>query len=132
MSFSQKKTPKQVQTKNYPQLEDTNEYNVDQKFETLPTREGAVAVTDYTVTADLQDLEEQIKSMMEVSEHMDKYNNGRAWICKVCGKEGKLGQIKIHIESNHITGVSHTCNICGKTSRSRNALGMHKPIYYKK
>ena len=98
----------------------------------MPTTEGAVAVPDYTVTADLQDLEEQIKSMMEVSEHMDKYNNARACICKVCGMEGMLGNIKSHIESNHITGVSHTCNICGKTSRSRDALGKHKSTYHKK
>ena len=31
-----------------------------------------------------------------------------------------------HIEANHITGVSHSCDICGRTSRSRNALRKHK------
>ena len=35
-------------------------------------------------------------------------------------------QMPRHVESNHITGVSHACDICGKVSRSRNALSMHK------
>ena len=47
-----------------------------------PRIEGTVAVTDYTVSADLQDLDDQIKSMMEVSENMTS-KNGRARICKV-------------------------------------------------
>merc|ERR1719319_980838 len=128
-----KKAPKQFQTKHYPQegSNETNLSNLVEKLETLPTGEGTVAVTEYTVAADLQDLEEQIKSMMEVGDHMDKYNTGKTRICKVCGKEGHLTMIKRHIESSHITGVSHTCNICGKTSRSRNALGMHKSTYHK-
>ena len=30
-----------------------------------------------------------------------------------------------HIEANHITGVSHACDTCGKTSRTRDALWKH-------
>jgi len=101
------------------------------KVEACPPVQGVAAVTDYTVTADLENLEEQIKSMMEVSEHKDKYNNGRSVICKICGKEGHRSDMKKHIEAKHITGVSHTCNICGKTSRSRNGLNKHVLLHHK-
>merc|ERR1719319_2232659 len=82
--------------------------------------EGSVAVVDpYTVAADLQDLDEQINSMMEVSEKRASANRGnrKLMTCKVCGKEDQSFNIKALIEANHITGASHPCNICGKTSR---------------
>merc|ERR1712129_399373 len=93
--------------------------------------EGSVAVVDpYTVAADLQDLDEQINSMMEVSENLvggsGIHGNRKARVCKVCGKEGHQANIKAHIEANHLTGPSHPCNICGKTSRSRHGLRLHK------
>merc|ERR1712150_56598 len=74
----------------------------------------AEPIAHFTVAGDLQDLDGKINSMMEYSENKDKYNHGRARICKVCGKEGKMGDIQKHIESNHITGIAHTCDICGK------------------
>jgi len=91
-------------------------------------KEGTVAVTDFTVAADLQDLDEQIKSVMEVSENIlgGVYGNRKAIICKACGKEGVYSNIKKHIESIHLGGLTHTCNICGKTSRSRSGLYHHK------
>ena len=52
---------------------------------------------------------------------------GKAYACNECGKEGQWANIKTHIESNHITGnISHSCDICGKISRSRNGLRLHK------
>merc|ERR1712150_202316 len=96
------------------------------KVESSPCQEGTVAATDYTVAADLQDLDDKIKSMMMFSENHAGGTYGRARICKVCGKEGLMSNIKQHIESNHITGVSHTCNICGTTARTRDAMGHHK------
>jgi len=102
-------------------------YNYVTKVEPTPPREGTVAVADYT--ADLQSLDEKIKSMIGLSEN--KLGSGAranelAKICKVCGKKGTMGDIVRHIEVNHITGVSHTCNICGTTARSRPAMTMHK------
>merc|ERR1712129_393406 len=88
--------------------------------ETSPPLEGTVAVTD------MQDLDIKIKSMMMFSENHAGGNHGKARICKVCGKEGEMGQIFNHIEANHITGVSYTCNICGTTTRSKNAMRKHK------
>merc|ERR1712204_123433 len=101
------------------------------KVETSPILEGTVAVIDYTVAADLQDLDDKIKAMMTFSENKTKDGRESARICKVCGKEDKLSNIKDHIEANHITGVSHSCNICGKTSRTRHALRVHTSSYHK-
>merc|ERR1719319_1171740 len=101
------------------------------KVETLPPLEGTVAVTDYTVAANLQDLDDKIKSMMMFSENHAGKKSGRARICKVCGKEGKKDHIVNHIEANHITGVSHTCIICGTVARSRAALAVHRSIKHR-
>ena len=56
-----------------------------------------------------------------------------SWKCKVCGKmtKGSLTQMKRHVET-HLEGVSHTCNQCGKVSRSGTALSMHVHIYHRK
>jgi len=92
--------------------------------------EGTEVATDFIATADLQDIDNKVKSMMKTSENRMKGKEGRARICKVCGKEGPMRDIMNHIEVHHITGVSHPCNICGKSSRSRPALKMHKTTYH--
>ena len=48
----------------------------------------------------------------------------------MCGKQTASKNMPSHIEANHITGISHSCNICGKTSRSRDALRKHKHTYH--
>ena len=71
---------------------------------------------------------EKVQSMMDKSEKT--YLNGarRAFykICKVCGKEGTGGNIKAHIESNHLQGVLIPCNLCNENFASRNSLKLHK------
>ena len=126
----QKKPPKPVKQRSYRKQESPTP-DTSNPVEASPPLEGAVAVTDYTVAADLQDLDDKIKSMMMFSENLTTkpakgHSSGRARICKVCGKEGEMSHIRDHIEANHITGVSHTCNICGTTTRSRPAMAMHK------
>ena len=78
---------------------------------------------------DLSYLESEIQSRMEIGQSL-MFNNQnkifKAHVCKVCGKEGMRNDIKKHIESNHLEGLSFPCNMCEKTSRSRNALFMHK------
>ena len=94
-------------------------------------KEGNKGSTDFIKSTDLQDLDGTIKSMIEISDKLIDTKHGRVRICKVCGKEGELGNIKIHVESAHITGVLHTCNICGKTVRSRNALWRHNSKHHR-
>ena len=49
---------------------------------------------------------------------------------KLMDKSNKAGKKitmeKMQIVEKHITGISHICNICGKSVKSRYALRMHK------
>ena len=58
------------------------------------------------VSGALKELEESVRAMMEKSQN--NYANGqqKAYLCKVCGKEGKGNAIKDHIEANHLEGIS--------------------------
>ena len=93
---------------------------------------GTVSLLKTHVGADLDQLDEQIKSMLDLTENFIHCNyptrklRRRAHICKVCGKEGKNSDVRRHIEANHISNFSHSCDTCGKTYRSRNGLGQHK------
>ena len=96
--------------------------NVNPNFETKSSQVALVSV-------DANQLDEQIKSMMTRTEN--DINMGtrkvKGYACNVCGKEDQGPNIKQHIEANHITSnISHSCDICGKISRSRNGLRQHK------
>ena len=109
--------------------------NVSPENELVVARESEkvlALVNDKTNTTDIQSLDQQVKSMMTFSENagpwQGKARQGKARICKVCGKEGSMMNIMSHIEKNHITGISIPCELCGKLFKSRNGLSCHK--YY--
>ena len=81
---------------------------------------------DTSTTADLEKFHQQIESMMTKKLDTFLYGSKMAWACNLCGKEATQGQIRRHIESKHITGVRHKCDLCHKTSKSRYALEVHK------
>ena len=90
--------------------------------------EKAIAFTDQaTNNTDLESLDQQVKSMMLVSENADPYKKGgvKARICNMCGKEGSMDGIMKHIEANHIAGISVPCGPCGKIFKSRASLKDH-------
>ena len=92
-----------------------------------------VAVHETTVSGDFQKLDEQIHSMITKSDQHVSLGNGRQGFlatCNVCGKEAAYQNMPRHVEANHITGVSHECDICGKMSRSAHGLRQHKKIYH--
>jgi len=128
-----KKTPKQMQSRNPRVAMASDIKSYVGKVESDPPLDGTVAVSDFTRAADLQDLDEKIKSLMESTDRTISVGNQKRalMVCKVCGKEGQLGNIQKHIESIHITGVSHTCDICGKVLRSKNAFFQHKYLHNK-
>ena len=103
-------------------METSRDENLPKKDESFSSEMPVALVSD-----DVQELNEKVKSLMDFSENRVANGKGRARICKVCGKEGEMANIKTHIESNHITSnISHSCDICGKISRSMNGLRQHK------
>ena len=119
-----KKAPKSSQAKKSTQPEGILSAILDKVACGFPPEE---TVTDFSPAADLQALDDKIRSMMAKSEKRAS-DNRKGRICTECGKEGPWNVIRDHIEANHITGVSHTCDICGKESRSRNGLKQHKSL----
>ena len=88
--------------------------------------EGQAALTcSSTVNVNFEDLDEQVKSMMTRSGVNRASDGSRAAVCTVCGKEGQWVSVRNHVEAHHITGISHSCNLCGKTTGTRHALHMH-------
>ena len=94
--------------------------------------ERQIALTNSTVHVNLSELDDQVKSMMAKSDVNLDSKGQRATICTMCRKEGQWNGIRDHIEANHITGVSHTCHICGKITRTRVKLGHHMKQFHRK
>ena len=96
-------------------------------FETQTER--TLSLVNSTVSTDLNQLDEQIKSMIDSSENFVTRKNGkqqRAYVCKMCSKELRdMTDMTRHVEANHLTDIAHSCDICGKISRSRNGLRLH-------
>ena len=71
---------------------------------------------------------QKVKSLMKSSDNSDpnSKSGSRTRICKICGQEGPVQDIKSHIEANHIAGISIPCDLCGKLFKSRHSLGSHK------
>lgn len=63
----------------------------------------------------------------KINSMLEKADDGtKTWRCTVCRKVGtRKSHMRIHIEGKHIEGASFPCEICGKTSRSRNGLANH-------
>ena len=81
------------------------------------SHDSVVAVTSDKISVDLQDLDQQIMSMITKSEVSAGNGHGKMATCNICGKQGPFHHMPNHIEANHITGLSHACDICGKVSR---------------
>ena len=110
--------------KSNPIIDDNPSGEEDKPFSMVPVSH---------VSEDVQQFDEGVKSMMEVNENTINTGNKvrRVWTCKVCGKEGQWANIKTHIEANHIINdITHSCDICGKSSRSRHGLRLHKEKYH--
>ena len=80
-----------------------------------PFLENTVAIPDQIF---LGGLDEQIDSMVATTDKIDPIRKNLKLVsCTACGKEGSRIDVKRHIEAKHIDGVSHNCEVCGKTAR---------------
>ena len=76
-------------------------------------------------------LDERCDSMIE--KLLDKFQGKTVYECKVCGKQAlHKGDMRKHIEANHLEGVLVSCSKCEKTFRSRNSLAVHTSSVHKK
>ena len=94
-----------------------------------PTETSFAADINYERAGmELQQLDDQIKLLIRRSENMVQSGETkkRGYICQVCGKEGDRTGIRRHIEAHHITGIVHSCDLCGKGSKSRDGLRRHR------
>ena len=92
-------------------------FHPDNQTSASPNMAVATMSNNATVSADLEDLDDQIRSMITKSDVSAGGRIGKMSTCNICGKEGPYSAMPRHIEANHITGVSHACDICGYTSR---------------
>ena len=120
------------QKSNFPN--DSEQFdNLDSKVKSENSKETSIPLKGNTTTKDLEELDLEVKSMMEVSENAapGKFR-GRGRICKVCGKEGVSAAIIQHIESHHAARLSIPCRLCGNIFSTRQSLMIHKSKYHRK
>ena len=94
----------------------------DQTFASSEMRVATIS-KNAVVHADLEDLDNQIRSMITKSNVSS--SGGKMATCNICGKEGPYKDMPRHVEANHIIGVSHACNVCGIISRSKDGMRQH-------
>merc|ERR1719509_165760 len=105
----EEETVETVETKSFAKVSETT------------TKEETLAISDHGNDA----LDAQILLMVEVTDVSLGGNNGRKVVCTLCGKEGRRLDIFRHVEANHITGLSHSCTVCGKPYKTRDTLRLH-------
>ena len=124
-------------TKNMSQTAKADQQKIIPKERVSLNTSTEVAISNQS-RADLQALDEKVKSMIEKGERMIQhgtYPNGMprqetSYVCKVCGKEDKLTNIRNHIEANHLEGISLPCDFCHKTFSTRSYLNRHKNAFH--
>ena len=82
----------------------------------------------------INELGDKIESMMFKGKNLIKHSEGRetaAYVCKVCGKEGLGGDIRRHVETNHLEGILIPCKFCEQTFKSRRAFTQHIHKHHK-
>ena len=76
-------------------------------------------IAETRISTTNEQLAETIKLMLEKVDGI--------WRCTQCGKTNKdRSNMRKHIETNHIEGISYTCDQCQKQCRSKSGLYQHR------
>ena len=112
------KEPRQKLTKKESKPIEDISYKV---MEMQPITDTKIELVENLTISTNDELDEKLNSMLEKVDGI--------WTCTVCGKtdptQNNKACLKRHIEGKHIGGLSHPCNSCGKTFRSKNSLQWH-------
>ena len=101
-------TNKQNPAKKEKSQEQWKTSNLGHQKSTTPNT--TVAVTNNQISTNLQDLDQQIETMMTTTDVRSADGKGYVATCNICGKQAPYRNMPSHIEANHITGVSHACD----------------------
>ena len=124
-TFNNRKEEKE----NEAMLTDIKE-QMEEKFLKANHEDKAIALSSLDESYDsLNKLEEKLKTFMIKSENLLPNKSQRATICKLCGKEGMISDIKKHIEANHLEGINLPCNHCERVFKSSRTLKDHIRIH---
>ena len=92
--------------------------------------DGVIATMNH-FSGDFKELDEKCDSM--IAKTLDRVQGKAAYECKLCEKQAMhKGDMRKHIEANHLEGVLVSCSRCEKTFRSRNSLAVHTSSFHKK
>jgi len=122
-------------SKTFNQDSNSKEDIIKSNKQCLPVEKEEIVEHDLDSVNEPQEEEEIIMPNLNLKENFDELNsridnmmekiNG-VWNCKVCGKTSGIykSHMRNHIEALHME-VSHPCNQCGNSFRSRNTRASH-------
>jgi len=79
--------------------------------------------------AENKEVDDMVTQMMTKLENQD--TGLPEFSCTVCQKVMKQKRHMINHVETHIQGMSHLCNLCGKSFKTRNSRDKHKYTYHK-
>ena len=100
------------------------------KYEEEMLPSGQIVPLTNDCYGSLQELDEKVVSMIDKTENKNVHGQP-IYRCALCGKEGKNGQVKNHIEANHLERVSITCDLCQNMFRTRESLRKHNATVHR-
>ena len=92
--------------------------------------ENGLQVMNMSAAEGNEEMEALVQSYLERG--VDELTGRLHWLCRQCGKSHQnYGNLRDHIEANHIEGPRLVCQLCLKSFKSTASLRMHKRRYHK-
>jgi len=108
-----------VDDQGYQENYEEYQYGMEQQgYEVAPMGEMGVENNKGFMSSKIESPDDEITSLLLP-------NGGGVWQCAVCNKQGNKGDIKRHIEAKHMLNTEINCQICGKSTKTRDSLRKH-------